>query len=160
MGYVLDGETYLSHIMALVGLRCLRLAKQRNVIVSHVRSWAVQRAQPQLTRVSGKLYGLIVDFLKTDAAPYFPSILEAGTRFAARISAREQTRYRPLRTAPRRSDQGTRGQPFPQQLLGLPGGASFSRIPPGVDGADLKPSSTRPSPPIHTVIYIALTVSA
>ena len=51
-------------------------AKQRNIIVSHVHSWAVQRAQPQLTRVSGQLYGLIVDFLKADAAPYFSSILE------------------------------------------------------------------------------------
>ncbi|KAI0667027.1 armadillo-type protein [Trametes maxima] len=49
---------------------------QRNVILAHVHSWAVQRAQPQLTRVSTQLYGLIVDFLKEDASPYITSILE------------------------------------------------------------------------------------
>ncbi|KAI0333223.1 hypothetical protein GY45DRAFT_1319830 [Cubamyces sp. BRFM 1775] len=49
---------------------------QRNVIMSHVHSWAVQQSQPQLTRVSAQLYGLIVDFLEADAGPYVPSILE------------------------------------------------------------------------------------
>ncbi|KAI0657631.1 armadillo-type protein [Cubamyces menziesii] len=49
---------------------------QRNLIMSHVHSWAVQQSQPQLTRVSAQLYGLIVDFLKADISPYVPSILE------------------------------------------------------------------------------------
>ncbi|KAI9063947.1 hypothetical protein FKP32DRAFT_1603293 [Trametes sanguinea] len=49
---------------------------QRNLIMSHVHSWAVQQSQPQLTRVSAQLYGLIVDFLKDDVTPYVPSILE------------------------------------------------------------------------------------
>ncbi|EIW53914.1 uncharacterized protein TRAVEDRAFT_132229 [Trametes versicolor FP-101664 SS1] len=49
---------------------------QRNVIMSHIHSWAVQHSQPQLTRVSAQLYGLIVDFLKTDVNAYMPSILE------------------------------------------------------------------------------------
>ncbi|KAI0628424.1 armadillo-type protein [Trametes polyzona] len=49
---------------------------QRNVIMSHVHTWAVQHSQLQLTRVSAQLYGLIADFLKADVHPYVPSILE------------------------------------------------------------------------------------
>ncbi|KAI0764301.1 armadillo-type protein [Trametes elegans] len=48
---------------------------QRNVIMSHVHTWAVQQSQPQLVRVSAQLYGLIVDFLKSDVNPYVSSIL-------------------------------------------------------------------------------------
>ncbi|EJF56189.1 hypothetical protein DICSQDRAFT_71986 [Dichomitus squalens LYAD-421 SS1] len=50
--------------------------KQRNVIMSHVHSWSVQQAQPQLTRVSAQMYGLIVDFLKSDVASHMSAILE------------------------------------------------------------------------------------
>ncbi len=49
---------------------------QRNVIMSHVHSWATQHTQPQLTRVSAQLYGLFVDFLKADISPYRPAMLE------------------------------------------------------------------------------------
>lgn len=49
---------------------------QRNVIMSHVHSWATQHAQGQLTRVSAQLYGLFVDFLKADISPYRPAMLE------------------------------------------------------------------------------------
>ncbi|KAI0364814.1 hypothetical protein BV20DRAFT_955431 [Pilatotrama ljubarskyi] len=49
---------------------------QRNVIMSHIHTWAVQHTQPQLTRVSAQLYGLVVDFLKANVGPYVPSILE------------------------------------------------------------------------------------
>ncbi|KAI0359462.1 hypothetical protein OH77DRAFT_1472682 [Trametes cingulata] len=49
---------------------------QRNVIMSHIHSWAVQHSQAQLTRVSAQLYGLAIDFLKDNVRPYLPSILE------------------------------------------------------------------------------------
>lgn len=49
---------------------------QRNVIMSHIHSWAVQQSQPQLTRVSAQLYGLVVDFLKSDAGPYIVSMMD------------------------------------------------------------------------------------
>ncbi|KAI0644852.1 armadillo-type protein [Trametes meyenii] len=49
---------------------------QRNIILSHVHSWALQHTQPQLTRVSAQLYGLILDCLKEDASPYVSSMLE------------------------------------------------------------------------------------
>ncbi|PIL29525.1 hypothetical protein GSI_08333 [Ganoderma sinense ZZ0214-1] len=49
---------------------------QRNVIMSHVHSWASQHTQPQLTRVSAQLYGLFVDFLKADISPYRAAMLE------------------------------------------------------------------------------------
>ena len=50
--------------------------KQRNVLMSHVHSWSVQQARPELTRVSAQMYGLIIDFLKTDVSPYTSMILE------------------------------------------------------------------------------------
>ncbi|KAH9925892.1 armadillo-type protein [Epithele typhae] len=56
------------------GLLARMEVKQRNVVVSHVHTWAVQHSQAQLTRVSAQMYSLIVDFLKTDAVPYIPSI--------------------------------------------------------------------------------------
>ncbi|KAI0832589.1 hypothetical protein BC628DRAFT_1347439 [Trametes gibbosa] len=49
---------------------------QRNVIMSHIHTWAVQQSQPQLTRVSAQLYGLVVDFLKAKASPYVASIMD------------------------------------------------------------------------------------
>ncbi|RPD58084.1 hypothetical protein L227DRAFT_196304 [Lentinus tigrinus ALCF2SS1-6] len=59
---------------------------QRNVVVSHIHSWAIQHAQPQLTRVSAQLYGLLIDFLGVDAAPYVPSILEDMNNVIRRCS--------------------------------------------------------------------------
>ncbi len=59
---------------------------QRNVVVSHVHSWAIQHAQPQLTRVSAQLYGLLIDFLGVDATPYVPSILEDMNGIVRRCS--------------------------------------------------------------------------
>ncbi|KAI0705265.1 armadillo-type protein [Cerioporus squamosus] len=59
---------------------------QRNVVVSHVHSWAIQHTQPQLTRVSAQLYGLLVDFLGADAAPYVPFILEDMNNVVRRCS--------------------------------------------------------------------------
>ncbi|KAI1783497.1 armadillo-type protein [Ganoderma leucocontextum] len=58
------------------GLLARLETSQRNVIMSHVHSWATQHAQPQLTRVSAQLYGLFVDFLKADISPYRPAMLE------------------------------------------------------------------------------------
>ena len=58
--------------------------KQRNVIVSHIHTWAVQHTQAHLTRVSAQLYGLVVDFLKQDAVSYIPSILEDMNGILAR----------------------------------------------------------------------------
>ncbi|KAI0753565.1 hypothetical protein C8Q80DRAFT_1342693 [Daedaleopsis nitida] len=49
---------------------------QRNVTMSHIHSWATQRAQPQLIRVSAQLYGLVIDFLKADITPYSTSVLD------------------------------------------------------------------------------------
>ncbi|KAI8978168.1 armadillo-type protein [Trametes punicea] len=49
---------------------------QRNIIMSHVHSWAIQQSQPQLTRVSAQLYGLIVDHLKSDVNAFVPSVIE------------------------------------------------------------------------------------
>ena len=50
--------------------------KQRNVVMSHVHPWSVQQARPELTRVSAQMYGLIIDFLKSDVSPYTSTILE------------------------------------------------------------------------------------
>lgn len=58
------------------GLLARLETNQRNVLMSHVHSWATQHAQPQLVRVSAQLYGLVIDFLKGDAVPYLSSILE------------------------------------------------------------------------------------
>lgn len=54
----------------------LRLEEnQRRVILSHVHSWAVQHAQPQLCRVSSQVYGIITDLLQKDVAQHAQLIL-------------------------------------------------------------------------------------
>ncbi|KAJ6531776.1 armadillo-type protein [Mycena capillaripes] len=50
--------------------------ERRRVILSHLHSWASQYAQPQLTRVSSQVYGLVIDVMEVDASPYVPGILE------------------------------------------------------------------------------------
>ncbi|KAK7033108.1 DRIM domain-containing protein, partial [Favolaschia claudopus] len=50
--------------------------EQRRVILSHSHSWASQAAQPQLTRVSSQVYGLVIDVLEAGASSYLPGILE------------------------------------------------------------------------------------
>ncbi|OBZ65821.1 U3 small nucleolar RNA-associated protein 20 [Grifola frondosa] len=48
---------------------------QRNVIMSHIHSWAAQHSLPQLARVSSQIYGIIVDLLQGDILPYVAAIL-------------------------------------------------------------------------------------
>ncbi|KAF7374911.1 DRIM domain-containing protein [Mycena sanguinolenta] len=50
--------------------------ERRRVILSHLHSWASQSGQPQLTRVSSQVYGLIVDVMEVNASAYLPGILE------------------------------------------------------------------------------------
>jgi U3 small nucleolar RNA-associated protein 20 len=49
---------------------------QRKVVMAHVHSWASQRTQPQLARVSSQVYSILIDHLQGDVTPYVPSILE------------------------------------------------------------------------------------
>jgi len=49
---------------------------RRRIILSHLHSWASQHSQPQLSRVSSQVYGLIVDILQLDTLPYVPAILD------------------------------------------------------------------------------------
>lgn len=49
---------------------------QRRVVIMHVHSWASQRAQPQLARVSSQVYGILIDHLQGEVVPYATSILE------------------------------------------------------------------------------------
>jgi U3 small nucleolar RNA-associated protein 20 len=48
----------------------------RRLLVSHVHSWANQRANLQLIRVAAQVYGLILDALQADATTYLPAIIE------------------------------------------------------------------------------------
>ncbi|KAJ7756392.1 armadillo-type protein [Mycena maculata] len=50
--------------------------ERRRVILSHLHAWASQYSQPQLTRVSSQVYGLVIDVLGVDASTYIPGILE------------------------------------------------------------------------------------
>ena len=55
----------------------LRLdADHRRLLMSHLRSWASQQTNIQLTRVAAQVYGVIIDALQADAATYLPAILE------------------------------------------------------------------------------------
>ncbi|KAL6304961.1 armadillo-type protein [Sparassis latifolia] len=54
-----------------------RLAdRQRNVIMSHLHSWATQHAQPQLARVSLQICGILIDLVQKDIVPYVPTMIE------------------------------------------------------------------------------------
>ncbi|KAJ3744880.1 armadillo-type protein [Lentinula detonsa] len=60
-------------VKALVG----RLGEQkRSEMMSHLHTWSSQRAQIPLVRVSAQVYGLMVDALQNEVAPFIPSILE------------------------------------------------------------------------------------
>ncbi len=48
----------------------------RRVLVSHLRSWAGQQANSQLTRVAAQVYGIILDALKANATTYLSAIIE------------------------------------------------------------------------------------
>jgi len=49
---------------------------RRRVILSHLHSWASQRSQPQLARVSSQVYGFVIDELAADSLPYIKAITE------------------------------------------------------------------------------------
>jgi U3 small nucleolar RNA-associated protein 20 len=48
----------------------------RRTMMSHLHSWSAQHSQPQLTRISSQVYGLVIDVLQLDVLPYLPSMLE------------------------------------------------------------------------------------
>jgi len=55
----------------------LRLdADHRRLLVSHLRSWASQSTNSQLTRVAAQVYGIILDALQTDATIYLSNTIE------------------------------------------------------------------------------------
>ena len=47
----------------------------RNIVLSHLHSWASQKAQPQLTWVSAQVSGFIVDVAQSEVLPYVSVIL-------------------------------------------------------------------------------------
>ncbi|TFY61376.1 hypothetical protein EVJ58_g4545 [Rhodofomes roseus] len=49
---------------------------QRNVIMSHLRTWASQHERAQLVRVSYQVSGIIIDLLGNDVSPYLPTMLD------------------------------------------------------------------------------------
>ena len=61
----------------------------RNIVLSHLHSWASQNAQPQLTWVSAQVSGLIIDEAQSDALPYITVILndlKASLQYSASVS--------------------------------------------------------------------------
>lgn len=50
--------------------------ERRKITLSHVHTWVVQKARPQLVQVSCQVYGLITDVLKVDAREHLSCILE------------------------------------------------------------------------------------
>ncbi|KAF8957355.1 armadillo-type protein [Flammula alnicola] len=68
--------------------------EHRNVLLSHLHSWASQTAQPLLTWVSAQVYGFVVDVAQADSLPYIQSILDdleaSLQRSAATINAAEE----------------------------------------------------------------------
>jgi U3 small nucleolar RNA-associated protein 20 len=61
----------------------------RNIILSHLHSWASQSAHPQLTWVSAQVSGLIVDVAQSEALPYVSVILDdlrASLQYSASLS--------------------------------------------------------------------------
>ncbi|KAI0070349.1 hypothetical protein K474DRAFT_1670178 [Panus rudis PR-1116 ss-1] len=49
---------------------------QRRTVLSHVHTWAAQRGQPQLLRVSSQIYSIIIELLQAEIAPHASTILE------------------------------------------------------------------------------------
>ncbi|KAK0476052.1 armadillo-type protein [Armillaria novae-zelandiae] len=50
--------------------------ERREVILSHLHSWASQESQVRLTQVASQVYGLFVDALQTAALSHVPAILQ------------------------------------------------------------------------------------
>ncbi|KAK0189706.1 hypothetical protein F5146DRAFT_1052188 [Armillaria mellea] len=50
--------------------------ERREVVLSHLHSWASQESQPRLTQVASQVYGLFVDALQTSALSHVPAILQ------------------------------------------------------------------------------------
>jgi len=48
----------------------------RQLLVSHLRSWAGQSENPQLIRVAAQVYGIILDTLQADATTYLSVVIE------------------------------------------------------------------------------------
>ncbi|KAI9508384.1 armadillo-type protein [Russula earlei] len=50
--------------------------EHRHFLMSQLRSWASQQANPRLTRVATQVYGIILDALQADATTYLSAIIE------------------------------------------------------------------------------------
>ncbi|KAF8901183.1 armadillo-type protein, partial [Gymnopilus junonius] len=50
--------------------------ERRNVLLSHLHTWAAQTAQPLLTWVSMQVYGFVVDVAQAETGPFVSSILD------------------------------------------------------------------------------------
>ncbi|KAI0302300.1 armadillo-type protein [Multifurca ochricompacta] len=57
-------------------LFCRLDVDRRRLLMSHLRSWASQRAKPQLIQVVAQVYGIILDALQADASIYLSVIVE------------------------------------------------------------------------------------
>ncbi|THH09644.1 hypothetical protein EW145_g1873 [Phellinidium pouzarii] len=66
--------------------------EQRKAIMSHIHSWASQRDNPALARVSSQSYGLVLDTLKVDTKPYLFDLLD-DINAKIRIAASEFDEY-------------------------------------------------------------------
>ncbi|KAH9007602.1 armadillo-type protein [Lactarius deliciosus] len=76
---VANDDSAKSREMAAEIIKCLFLrldADHRRLLMSHLRSWASQQANTQLTGVATQVYGVILEALQADAAAYLPAILE------------------------------------------------------------------------------------
>jgi len=70
----------------------LRLnSDHRQLLMSHLRSWANQQANPQLTRVAAQVYGIILDALQANATTYLSSMIE-GLNMNIQRSAEQLTK--------------------------------------------------------------------
>ena len=65
----------------------------RNIVLSHLHSWASQSVQPQLTWVSAQVSGLIVDVAQSEVLPYVTVILDdlkASLQYSASLSTADE----------------------------------------------------------------------
>ena len=76
---IANDDSAKSREMAAVIIKNLFLrldVDHRRLLVSHLRSWASQTGNPQLTRVAVQVYGIIFDALQADASTYLPFFIE------------------------------------------------------------------------------------
>ncbi|KAH8110477.1 hypothetical protein DFH11DRAFT_1547369 [Phellopilus nigrolimitatus] len=66
-------ETAAQLIKALVGRM---REEQQKTVMAHIHSWAAQRNNPALNRVSSQTYGLVLDTLKIESRPYLSVLLD------------------------------------------------------------------------------------